>query len=66
MLLLALICLVLGGIYILSPRTVWKLRNGRKHKGEEPTAEALKYCRIGGVVLLGMAVILTVKYFVMR
>ena len=63
MLLLAAICTVVGLIYVISPKTGWKISKSRQYMSEEPTGKALVWGRIGGVALLLIAVVLVVKYF---
>ena len=63
MLLMAAICTVIGLIYLISPKTGWKITKSRQYMSEEPTGKALVWGRIGGAALILLAVILIVKYF---
>ena len=63
MLLMAVICAVTGLIYVISPKTGWKISKGWQYNSEEPSEKALVWGRISGVALVIVAVILVVKYY---
>ena len=63
MMFFALVCLIGGLIYTISPETGWQIGGGWQFRDAEPSDDALVWCRICGVVMLVASVVLFVKAF---
>ena len=63
MLFFALVCLIGGLIYTISPETGWEITEGWKFRDAEPSDDALVWFRVCGVVMLVVSVVLFVKAF---
>ena len=56
--LFAFVVIIIGVINILVPKVMWQLYEGWKFKDAEPSDLALVMHRIGGVLLIIMAVLI--------
>ena len=63
MLFFALVCLIGGLIFTISPETGWEISEGWKFRDAEPSDNALVWCRICGIAMLVTSVVLFVKFF---
>ena len=59
----SLIIFVIGMLVVAFPKSVWKLECLLNMKRGEPSAEYLRLCRIGGVLLAVVAIVLVIRAF---